>query len=230
MRRTIVTTEDGSHTIRVDELDEHYHNTHGAIEESEYVFLKHGYHQAGTWLNPFNILEVGFGTGLNALLTFRENLKEKRKVNYIAIEPYPLTKEEKEALNYHDLIEVPDSKKVFNSLHKDTSSPYFIGEQFIILHLKNKLEDVKLKPESLNLVYFDAFAPSVQPEIWEKDVFKKLYEALENNGVLVTYSASGNVKRALHETGFQLEHPQGPPGKREITVARKTMSWQQIMS
>lgn len=229
MKREIVKTEDGSHTIQVKEMNEHYHSIHGALQESAHVFVKHGFHNAGKWLNPLNILEVGFGTGLNALLTYKEHLEEKRKINYIGVEPFPLTDQEVNALNYHEIVDMEDTEKVFKALHKKSDSPYFIGDRFIMLHLKEKIEEISLKPESFNLIYFDAFAPSVQEELWTREIFEKLYAALEGQGVLVTYSASGNVKRALSDAGFMLEHPEGPKGKREITVAFKKRSWQQIM-
>lgn len=230
MEKKIITTEDGSHTLWDERINENYHNTHGAIKESEHIFIRQGYQQAGKWLNPLNILEVGFGTGLNALLSYKANLSEKRKLNYLAVEPFPLENETIEALNYHELLDIPEGKSIFKSLHKQSDTPYFIGEQFIIMHLKHKLQELTLKEESLNVIYFDAFAPSVQPEIWEKEIFQKLYTALEKRGLLVTYSASGNVKRALSESGFKLEHPEGPEGKREITVAHKPICWQQIFS
>lgn len=230
MQRKIIPTEDGSHTLRDDELNEYYHSTHGAIQESEHVFIQNGFHKAGKWLNPLNILEVGFGSGLNALLTYRTNQDEKRKINYIAIEPYPLTKDEVDSLNYPENIPVENARNVYSSLHKDSDTPFFIGEQFIILPLHQKIQDVTLKDESINVIYFDAFSPSVQPEIWEKEIFRKLYDALEWQGILVTYSVSGNVKRALTEAGFTLEHPEGPAGKRAITVAKKEKSWSEILS
>lgn len=230
MQRKIIKTEDGSHTLYVDELNEHYHSTHGAIQESEHVFIQNGFHKAGKWLNPLNILEVGFGSGLNALLTFQASCDEKRKINYIAVEPYPLSKEEVKTLNYPEIVSFEHTQKIFSSLHKESASPFFVGDYFILLHIHQKIQDVTLKAESINIIYFDAFSPSVQPEIWEQEIFRKLYDALEWQGVLVTYSASGNVKRALTQAGFSLEHPAGPKGKREITVAKKEKSWSEIFS
>lgn len=229
MKREIIETADGSHTIAVKELNEHYHSKNGALKESEHVFIRHGYHAVGQWLNPLNILEIGFGTGLNALLTYREHLKEKRKINYVAVEPSPLSHEEINSLNYPGLIDFTNTDEVFQKLHKNTNSPYFIGERFIMLHLQEKIQSINLKPESFNLVYFDAFAPNVQSEVWDAEVFKNMYEALERNGTLVTYSASGNVKRTLKKVGFSLEHPAGPEGKREITVAKKSLSWNEVL-
>ncbi len=230
MKRQIIETADGSHTIKVEKLGEHYHSTNGALQESEHVFIRHGFHKAGKWLNPLNVLEVGFGTGLNALLTYRENLEEKRRINYVAVEPDPLSEEEKQALNYPELLDVENAENIFRSLHKDIAAPYFVDDNFVMLHLKENIQDVALKQDSLNLIYYDAFAPSVQPEMWTADIFKKLYNSLEGQGVLVTYSASGKVKRALTEAGFSLEHPEGPPGKREITVAVKKTSLEDIFS
>lgn len=229
MKREIIKTRDSSHTIAIKELNEHYHSTNGAINESEHVFIRHGFHVAGQWLNPLNILEIGFGTGLNALLTYREHLKEKRKINYVAVEPFPLNSEEINTLNYPEIINFDNSYTVFIKLHKNTDTPYFVGDRFIVLHLKEKIETISLKQESFNVVYFDAFAPSVQSEIWSAKIFKKIFDAMERNGILVTYSASGDVKRTLKDVGFSLKHPAGPEGKREITVAQKSLSWDEIL-
>ncbi|MFW6224547.1 MAG: tRNA (5-methylaminomethyl-2-thiouridine)(34)-methyltransferase MnmD [Bacteroidota bacterium] len=230
MERQIIETADGSHTLKAENMEEHYHSTNGALQESEHVFMRHGFHKAGKWLNPLNVLEVGFGTGLNALLTYRENLKEKRRINYVAVEPDPLTQKEAKALNYPSMVSFDNSEKIFLSLHKDITAPFFVDENFIMLHLKDTIQNVKLQEDSFNLIYYDAFAPSVQPEMWTADIFKKLYRAMEGQGVLVTYSASGNVKRALAEAGFSLEHPEGPQGKREITVAVKKRTLEDILS
>ncbi|MFO8086409.1 MAG: tRNA (5-methylaminomethyl-2-thiouridine)(34)-methyltransferase MnmD [Bacteroidales bacterium] len=230
MKRKIIETEDGSHTLALQEVDEHYHSIHGAINESSHIFIGEGFQKADKWLNPLNILEVGFGTGLNALLTYKAHLSEKRKINYVAVEPYPLTTKEIELLNYPKIADIDKAEHIFSSLHKSIDSPYFIGERFIMLHLNEKIQDIKLKENSFNLIYYDAFAPAINPELWEKSIFEKMYHALESRGILVTYSASGNVKRALKEAGFSLNHPKGPQGKREITVARKESSLNEIFS
>ncbi|MFO8054648.1 MAG: tRNA (5-methylaminomethyl-2-thiouridine)(34)-methyltransferase MnmD [Bacteroidales bacterium] len=230
MKRTIAETGDGSHTLEVKALNEHYHSMHGALGESEHVFIQHGYHQAGKWLNPLNILEIGFGTGLNALLTYREHQTENRKINYVALEPYPLNNDEIRALNYPKMLEIDNAETIFESLHKQSSTPYYIGDNFIMLRLREKIQAIDLKPESFNLIYFDAFSPAAQPEMWTPEIFQKLYNALEFQGLLVSYSASGAVKRALKKAGFSSEHPEGPKGKREITVAAKEKSWNEIFS
>lgn len=230
MKREIIETEDGSHTLALQEADEHYHSIHGAIKESNHIFIGEGYQKADKWLNPLNILEIGFGTGLNALLTYKAHLNERRKINYVAVEPYPLITKEIEQLNYPQKTDMDKAEDIFSSLHKPIQAPYFIGERFIMLHLREKVQDIELKENSFNLIYYDAFAPAINPELWEQTIFEKMYNALEMRGILVTYSASGKVKRALKDAGFSLTHPEGPQGKREITVAKKEISLNDIFS
>ncbi len=223
MQREIITTEDGSSTLYVPELNEHYHSIHGAIQESRHVFIDAGYKLFSHSTDTINVLEVGLGTGLNALLTYEEATRNYRKVNYVGIEPFPLSPIELKQLNYAELIDFEDSAKVFMQMHTAAWDivPRYISDSFILHKLKKGLAEAGFKPESFQLVYFDAFGPDVQPELWEKHHFVKLYDALAPGGVLVTYSAKGSVKRALKEAGFEVENLPGPPGKREMTRAKK---------
>lgn len=230
MEDNIVKTRDGSHTVKSGQVDEHYHSMHGALQESEHVFMKNGYHRAGKWLDPLNILEVGFGTGLNALLTYHEHLAETRRINYVGVEPFPLSINKITELNYPEMIDIRDGNKLLHSMHGQTEGPQFIGERFVLLLLQEKIQELSLRSGSFNLVYFDAFSPGVQPEMWAEEVFQKLYNALDNMGVLVTYSANGNVKRTLKACGFNVESPTGPGKKREITVAVKKKGWKEVLS
>lgn len=222
MEQKLVITEDGSHTISVPELNEHYHSTHGAMQESKHVFIENGLKQFKKLDNPFSILEIGFGTGLNALYTYLETQPGNERIYYITIEPYPVEKEMIRQLNYPELLKRDDAGKVFKQMHETTwYVPFYISDNFLLNKLNEKLEDVQLKEEQFQLVYFDAFSPHAQSEMWEQQVFDKLYHGIRKNGILVTYSAKGVVKRALKEAGFIIENPPGPAGKREMTRAIK---------
>lgn len=217
----IITTSDGSHSLFNDELNETYHSIHGAIQESNHVFLKNGLeYVAEKTVLPLSLLEVGFGTGLNALLTFQYAIQHDRKIYYRAIEPSPLEENIWMALNYPALLNLKDE---FTTLH---SSPWnndqILNDNFILIKMQTTLQEVKIIPASLDLVYFDAFAPSRQPDIWEVSLLKKIFSSLKPGGVMVTYCAKGELKRNLSSLGFTLEIVPGPPGKREMIRATKT--------
>lgn len=215
-------TKDGSHTLFVPDLNEHYHSTHGAMQESELVFIHNGLHHIPECIKDVNVLEVGFGTGLNALLTVLESKKQRRKINYVAIEPEPVEKDLLEQLNYASLIGSTEAVGYFKKIHEASwIYPAFLSDYFIISKIKSRLEDVSLKENQFHLIYFDAFGPDVQPELWTEQIFAQLYKCLKINGVLVTYSCKGTVKRALKTVGFTIEKLPGPAGKREVLRATK---------
>lgn len=221
MKREIVKTGDGSHSLFIEALDEHYHSIHGAIQESKHVFIEAGlkYFPANTNLT---ILEIGFGTGLNALTTLLANRNLQNKINYIGVEAYPITLEEAAGLNYIEELEAADHQVEFDKMHSSAwESNTVINSNFMLKKMQVKFEDLQLEPESIDLIYFDAFAPSAQPELWEANIFENLYRALKNGGILVTYCAKGSVKRTLKSVGFTLEALPGPKGKREMTRAVK---------
>lgn len=221
MNKELIITEDGSHSLYVPELKEHYHSTHGAIQESKHVFIESGYNFIAPHYKSLNILEIGFGTGLNAFLTYIASAKTSKKINYIGVEPYPIDELVYTQMNFADLVG-SNKNDVFLKMHQTNwRVPYFINDFFILNKIMEKIEDVSLMPGQMQLVYFDAFAPEVQPELWEKEVFEKLYEAMSSNSVLVTYCAKGEVKRNLKQVGFEIESIPGPKGKREITRALK---------
>jgi tRNA U34 5-methylaminomethyl-2-thiouridine-forming methyltransferase MnmC len=216
------TTSDGSHTLFVPELNEHYHSTHGAIQESEIVFIQNGLHCLPECLKEINILEVGFGTGLNALLTVLFAKKHRRKINYVAVEPNPLEPELLGNLNYPSLIGSTEAEGYYNKLHETGwTYPAFLSDYFIISKIQAPLEEITLRDEQFHLVYFDAFGPDVQPELWTEQVFVQLYKCMKPEGILVTYSCKGIVKRALKAAGFAISKLPGPPGKREVLRAVK---------
>lgn len=219
-QRIIQTTKDGSSTIFLPDLQETYHSIYGALQESEYVFIQKGWEKIVS--KTVNILEIGFGTALNAMLTLHFAHENHIKVNYFAIEAYPLTEKEVGALNYSSLDLWKKNTGYFDVLHsvpwdiKTLISPYFtLQKEF------QKLSDFIPNKANIDLVYFDAFSPNVQPEMWTISVFKKMYTAMKFGGVLVTYCAKGAVRRALKEVGFEVERLQGPPGKREMLRAVK---------
>jgi tRNA U34 5-methylaminomethyl-2-thiouridine-forming methyltransferase MnmC len=216
--KQLVTTSDGSHTIYIPELSEHYHSIHGAVQESTQIFIKNGFETCSA--DPLNIFEVGFGTGLNALLTAISSISGARIVNYTSIEKYPLEKEIINSLNHH-LFAGDNGRQIFNSIHQ---SPWNCWVNICINFNLNKLKgDFTVGPQSAryDLIYFDAFGPDKQPEMWTKEIFALVAEITNKNGVFVTYSAKGEVKRNLKACGFKVTLLPGPPGKRQMIRAVK---------
>ena len=218
------TTADGSHTLFVPELNEHYHSTNGALQESKLVFIQNGLLHVPACVKEINVLEVGFGTGLIALLTVLEAKKERRKINYVAIEPEPVNPQFISQLNYANVIGGTEATGYFKKLHEaGWVYPSFLSDYFIINKIQARLEDVSLRDSQFNLVYFDAFGPEVQPELWSDEIFTQFYNCMKPDGILVTYSCKGTVKRALKVAGFTVEKLPGPAGKREVLRAMKVL-------
>lgn len=224
VKREIFKTADGSHSIRLPEWNEQYHSKHGAIQEAEHVFIKSGLVRVLEGLNPekyLAILELGFGTGLNALLTALFSQQNNLEIDYTGLEAYPVAKEEWSQLNYPKEIKGENAQKLFDEIHRATwEEETVITPNFKLCKQKMFFQDFRQK-EQFDLIYFDAFGPRVQPELWEEPLFKAMYDALHKNGVLVTYSAKGSVRRALLQVGFEVEKIPGPPGKREMLRAIK---------
>lgn len=218
MRSIIVTTYDGSHTIHVPELDEHYHSVHGAISESDHIFIKSGLNYSAA--DPVSIFEVGFGTGLNALLTCIEASERGRKVFYTSVEKYPLEEKTVRSLNYASLTG-KEGRRWFELIHScEWNRPVVINENFILHKILGDL--VTERAEGLyDLIYFDAFGPGKQPEMWTTEIFRKISGITRPEGILVTYSVKGDVKRALRSNGFTVSLLPGPAGKRHILRAVK---------
>ncbi len=219
MKRRIIETADGSKTILIEEWEEQYHSIHGAIREAYHVFIKHGLFAAGR--QELAILEMGFGTGLNALITYLESQKTQLRVRYDGIEAYPVPPEELPLLNYAELLQAPGLKKVFEQMHinpwEETKA---LAPNFLLTKRRMDFQDVSCR-EQYHLIYFDAFGPRVQPELWTPALFQKMFTALRTDGILVTYSAKGSVRRAMEQCGFRVERLPGPPGKREMLRAIK---------
>jgi len=214
-----VLTEDGSTTLFIPELNEHYHSIHGAVQESMHIFIREGYEQIRNF--PACIFEAGFGTGLNAFLTFLVSEKEGRSIHYSAIEKYPLEDHLVRLLNYPEKTD-PAKAEVFQAIHNAPwGQDIRISEHFTLHKIKGDLREVQLLDTTYDLVYFDAFGPAVQPELWTEEIFRMIYRSMKEDSFLVTYSVKGSVTRALKAAGFSLEKLPGPPGKREMTRATK---------
>jgi tRNA U34 5-methylaminomethyl-2-thiouridine-forming methyltransferase MnmC len=219
LQREIITTADGSKTIHLKDWDEHYHSKHGAIQEAYHVFIKHGL--ALFENRPLAILEIGFGTGLNALITLLEAPKFKLDIEYLAIERYPVTLEELKQLDYISALGVEEASVDFERMHR---SPWHVDiaitERFKLQKQLIEFQDFRGE-DAHDLIYFDAFGARVQPELWTEAIFARMYTTLKANGVLVTYAAKGSVRRAMQAVGFTVERLPGPPGKREMLRAIK---------
>lgn len=238
MQRKIITTGDGSKTIQIEDWNEQYHSIHGAIQEANHVYIKHGllfcFEERKSSLECFkreeasddmpqniSILEIGFGTGLNAFLTLLQAKEHQTQVDYVGVEAFPISSNEMKALNYTEQLQVPEKRSLFDEMHiisweKDVRlTPYFT------LQKQQKLFKDITDANRFNLIYFDAFGARVQPELWTESIFKSMFEALKPNGILVTYAAKGSVRRAMQAVGFNIEKLPGPPGKREMLRARK---------
>ncbi|MEE1898467.1 tRNA (5-methylaminomethyl-2-thiouridine)(34)-methyltransferase MnmD [Flavobacterium rakeshii] len=219
MKREIIQTLDGSVTIHLPDMKESYHSKFGAIQEAYHVFIQNGL----TLLQdrPVSVLEIGFGTGLNAFITFLESVKTGQKIKYTGVEAYPVEAEEVKLLNYVEQLEAQQYSSVFEAMHDaEWEKQVEINDKFTLLKRKqffSEIEDVKL----YDIVYFDAFGFHAQPELWTTEIFSKMYKALKPNSVLVTYACRTSIKKAMQEAGFTTEKLPGPPGKREMLRAFK---------
>jgi tRNA U34 5-methylaminomethyl-2-thiouridine-forming methyltransferase MnmC len=212
-------TADGSTTIHITEWDEQYHSKHGAIQEAKHVFIKNGLSLFAS--QKISILEIGFGTGLNCFITFLEAPKMNLAIDYVGVEAYPLVAEEVEKMNYVAQLEAEDYSAVFNQMHKQNwEVKGEISPEFSLTKRKQFFNEIN-DENKFDLIYFDAFGARVQPELWTEEIFEKMHKALKPDGVLVTYSAKGSVRRAMLAVGFLVEKLPGPPGKREMLRAKK---------
>lgn len=218
LKREIITTADGSHSLYVPELDEHYHSYHGSIKESQRVFIDLGLNYVSENHETIAILEVGMGTGLNVLMTALANEGLKKNIRYDAVEAFPLEDELLNQLNYADQLLHPSAKEIFESIHQAPwNDAAQLTDLFTLTKIEAPIEAIDFSLEQYDLIYFDAFAPEVQGELWTSELFAKMYSILKPGGVLSTYCVKGDVKRALQEQGFTIEKHKGPEGgKREV--------------
>ena len=221
MKREILITSDGSTTIHLPDWDEQYHSKHGAIQESYHVFLRSGFDKIIEKNKDISILEIGFGTGLNAFITFLEAEKNTVKINYVGVEAYPISSEEVLKLNYVKELEATENQQIFNNMHAYSwEEKQTISKDFLLTKRKQFFQEIT-DENAFDLIYFDAFGAQNQPELWTEDIFLRMYKAIKENGILVTYSAKGSVRRAMQTVGFTVERIPGPPGKREMLRATK---------
>lgn len=215
-------TEDGSHTIYLPEIDEHYHSFHGAFQESRHVYIENGL--LSTHMNEISILEIGFGTGLNAYLTYCYAIGKNLKINYLGIEKYPLSASEYLRLNYPATI-FSEHSLAFEKMHQaDWDKVTAISSEFKLQKLNADLLTYQFDSHpKFDLVYYDAFAPVKQPEMWTDELLHRIAATVKKDGILVTYCAKGTVRRAFSAAGFLMERLPGPAGKKEILRGKKTI-------
>ncbi len=223
MKRELIQTKDGSKTLIIKDLEETYHSKHGALQEANHVFIDNGLKLVNDY--EINILELGFGTGLNVLVTFDEYLKKNKiqKINYFGVEKYPIFLQEASELSYYELF--PDKKLQDLSLkihETEWEKLIQLDVNFYLKKIKDDFFNIKnLDLPLIDIVYFDCFGARVQPDLWEKEIFEMVADKMKTGGLLTTYSSKGSVRRALQDLGFDVEKKQGPPGKREMINAWK---------
>lgn len=221
MKREIILTKDGTKTLYIKYLNESYHSTHGAIQEAKHVFIDNGLKKVNNY--DINILELGFGTGLNVLVTIDEFMKTDKNhiINYFTLEKYPVNDGEVLNLEYFKFFENPIIEEIFKKIHScEWNKIIEINPSFKFKKIEidfHQLDQVILP--AIDLVYFDCFGARVQPDLWEIDFLKKIKDKMSNNGLLTTYSSKGTFRRALQELNFKIEKLKGPPGKREMVNA-----------
>jgi len=220
MERKIITTGDGSKTIHMPDWNEQYHSKHGALQEALHVFIEMGLRfslsRKRTQSQPISILEYGLGTGLNAMITAQFNTEIP--IHYTGVEAFPVSMEEAHAMQYGELL---NDKNLYNAIHSAAwESIHEVSPNFTLEKKKLTFDNIVYK-DQYDIIYFDAFGPRVQPELWTEAIFKGAYNALKSGGVLTTYCAQGQARRNMQAAGFTVERLPGPPGKREMLRATK---------
>ncbi|WP_430613004.1 tRNA (5-methylaminomethyl-2-thiouridine)(34)-methyltransferase MnmD [Flavobacterium sp. JP2137] len=220
MKRSVIITSDGSSSLLIEDWKETYHSVFGAIQEARHVYIQEGFSQIDA--AAFRVLEMGFGTGLNALLTALEAESQGKQLCYHAVEGFPLNREEIDALNYAEQLENPLAARDFNAMHQiEWEVAHPINSCLVLKKVHALFETVVLEPQSYDLIYFDAFGFPYQPELWSQAIFEKMFDALAPNGILVTYACRGPIKLAMRNAGFKVVRLAGPPGKRQMIRAHK---------
>ena len=220
MKHEIIITQDGSSSIYIPELDETYHSKFGAIQEAKHVFIKNGLDlfEDGSGIS---ILEIGFGTGLNALITLLEAEKRNLKINYVGVEAYPIPFDEISQLNYVTQLESLEKQVDFEKMHASNwEEEIAINSNFTLTKRKQSFEEIS-DENTFDLIYFDAFGFTVQPDLWNEAIFEIMFKSLKNRGILTTYACRTSIKKAMQHAGFQTLKLPGAPGKREMLRALK---------
>lgn len=220
MKREVVTTADGSKTIRIIDLDENYHSSHGALQEANHVFIENGLNSLANQ-TEISIFEMGLGTGLNAFLTAIKAGELGLKVNYFGIEAFPVQIDEIIELDYKNLMGEQFSDLYLSIHESEWNKLVEINANFSLKKITGELQNEEMPQAFFDIVYYDAFGPRAQDEMWSMELFQKMYDSIKQGGFLVTYCAKGQVKRDLKAVGFTIEPLPGPPGKREMTRAWK---------
>lgn len=222
-KHQIQITSDGSHTIKSEQFGALYHSAHGSFQEAIHIFINNGI--ASSNLKELAIFEMGFGSGLNAIANYFYAKNNEIKVNYVCIEAYPISLSIAEQLNYNTFFNESEFETVFRQMHTlPWNEKYQISPLFSFLKISQKIEDYLLEshfPNTFDMIYYDAFSPNDQQNLWEKAIFEKMYKSLKAGGFLITYCAQGHVKRTLKSLNFVVQALPGPIGKREITKAVK---------
>lgn len=219
MKREIIQTSDGSTSILLPEWNETYHSKFGAIQEAKHVFIKNG-------LSLFegksvSILEIGFGTALNAFITYLESKNLRQKIDYTGVEAYPVSEEDALKMNYVSELDAENNAAIFLKMHQSPwNTKVDFDDTFSLTKQNIKFQEIT-EENKYDLIYFDAFGFRVQPELWSVEIFQLMFKALKSDGILVTYACRSTIKNAMLESGFQVEKLAGPPGKREMLRARK---------
>ena len=215
-------SQDGSSSVLSDRYGVSYHSKYGALQESRHVFIEAGLYYKAIVKKELNVLEVGFGTGLNALLTCLEAEKHQLRIDYTAIELFPLPMQIISQLNFTEALQLHENDTCFEKIHTvPWEQRHEITSLFSLEKIEVSIESAGMDGGMYDLIYYDAFAPNVQPELWEEPIVKKMFDVLVPGGIFVTYCAKGDFKRALKSVGFKVETLKGPPGKREMTRAIK---------
>ena len=224
MKRQTVLTDDGSSSLFSEKVNQYYHSHFGALQESMHIFIEAGLcSDILSHLDNLSILEIGFGTGLNALLTCVKAEELHKKIYYETLELYPLTQQEVESLNYPDILPYSGVKEVFTKIHlAPWNIKQIISEDFTLQKRLISAIDANYTPNRFDLVFFDAFSPEAQPELWTEELFGSIYHSMKKGGILLTYCTKGSVKKILAALGFQIEKLPGPIGKREILRGKKS--------
>lgn len=218
MKRTVITTQDGSSSISIENWGETYHSIFGALQEAIHVYINNGLLICNK--KEINILEMGFGTALNFCLTYKEALNRNFSIKYTGIEGYPINELEWKTLNYSSFF----SDFSFEEIHRLPWEQWNqLTDKISLFKHKSLFENLSLSPNCFDLIYFDVFGYNYQPELWSENILQKMYNSLKTNGILVTYASKGVVNRTLKTIGFSVKKMPGPPGKREMTVAIKTI-------
>lgn len=224
LNREIIITEDGSHSIMVHDINEAFHSDRGSWQESQYTFIERGLKQfilENPTVTNIKVFEMGLGTGLNALQSWMEAKTANVSIEYHGLEAYPLKPSEYSALNFGDFMETTSIENGLNKIHEASwNEKVTLSSSFDIKKIESKMEDANLDND-FDVVFFDAFSPKTQPELWSTAIFQKLFNAMSYGGILVSYSAAGVFKRSLQASGFWMEEMRGARGKREMVRARK---------